>query len=78
MSDLYLGLGLRWTSPLRDIKILYIYVAIHKLTAKVRNDDTHKYLVILHALRFNVSNINRSSRGGKEVYFDSLRGNSDV
>ena len=53
------GPGLSWTSPLRDIKILYTNVAIGKLTATVRKDNTRKYLVLLHALHFNVSGIKR-------------------
>ena len=60
MSDLFLVPGSTWKSPLRDIKILYTHVAIDKLTATVRKVNAHKYLVFLHALRYNVSNIKRS------------------
>ena len=41
MSNLFVGPGLSWISQLRDIKVLYIHVAIHKFTA--RKDDTHKH-----------------------------------
>ena len=53
MSNLLLGHGLNWTSSLRDTKILYTHVAIDKLTATVRKDNAHKYLVLLNAFRFN-------------------------
>ena len=64
MSDLFLDHGLSWTSPLRDIKILYTNVAIdsNKLTATVRTDNTHKYLALLNPLHFNISNIKRSKK----------------
>ena len=49
------GSGL--SSPFRDIKILYNHNGIDMLTATVRKDNTQKYLVLLNALRFNVSSI---------------------
>ena len=59
MSDLFFATGLSWTSPLRDIKIVYTYVAIDRMAATARKDNTQKYLVLLNDLRFNVSNIKR-------------------
>ena len=46
-------------SPLRDIKILYIHVAIDALAAAVRKDNKQKNLILLNALLFNVSCIKR-------------------
>ena len=46
MSDLFLGPGLNWTSPLGDIKILYSHVAVDKLTVIVRKDNTRKFSVL--------------------------------
>ena len=70
MSDLFLGPGLSWTSPVRDIKMLYTHVAIDTLTASVRKDNTQKYLVLLNGLRFNVSSIKIIK---KNVHITSLR-----
>ena len=58
MPDFFGGPGLSWTSLLRDIKILYTHVAIEKMTATERKDNTNKYLIFLHPLGFTVSNIN--------------------
>ena len=52
MSDLFFGPGLSWTSPLRDIKILYTHVATDTLAATVRKDNTQKYLVLSNAFAF--------------------------
>ena len=60
MSDLFLGPGSSWKSPLKDIKILYTHVAIDKLTATLRKVNARKHLVLSHALRFNVRNTKRS------------------
>ena len=59
MSDLFFAPGLSWASPLRDIKIVYTHVAIDRMAATARKDNTQKYLVLLNDLRFNVSNIKR-------------------
>ena len=52
-----MGPGLSWTSPVKDIKILYIHVAIDTLIATVRRKNAQKFLVLFNALRFNVSSI---------------------
>ena len=54
-----MGPGLKWTSPLRDIKILSTHVAMDTLTAIVRRDNTKKYIVLLYVLHFNVSSIKK-------------------
>ena len=59
MSDLFFATGLSWTSPLRDIKIVYTYVTIDRMAATARKDNTQKYSILLNDLRFNVSNIKR-------------------
>ena len=46
MSDLFLGPGLNWTSPLGGIKILYSHVAVDKLTVIVRKDNTRKFSLL--------------------------------
>ena len=59
-SDLFLGPGLSWKSPLKDVKILETHVAIDTLTAVVRKDYPEKYIVLLlYVLRFNVSSIRK-------------------
>ena len=57
--NLFLGPGLSWTSPLRDIKILSTHVAIDTFTARIRKDSTEKYILFLQVLRFNVSSIKK-------------------
>ena len=59
MLDLFFATGLSWTSPLRDIKIVYTYVTIDRMAATARKDNTQKYSILLNDLRFNVSNIKR-------------------
>ena len=54
-----MGSGLSWTSPLRDIKILWTHVAIDTLTTIGRKDNTEKYIILLYILRFNVSSIKK-------------------
>ena len=61
-SDFFLGSGLSWTLPFRDIKILWTHVAIDTLTTIARKDNAEKYIVLLYVLRFNVSSIKKTEK----------------